>query len=104
MKQQDMEECGAAARREVLLIARLVLWGWQVDLLRTSAPEALRAVAWYVERVDWSASSVALWYQAVQQSPAEQQRFFSQWQTWQQAQRQRLGMGAVVGAGLERGC
>ncbi len=100
--EQQQEHERAAARQEALLIARLVLWGWQEDLLRASALEALRAVAWYVGRVGWSASSVAIWYQAAQQSAAEQQAFVSQWQTWQQTHRQRLGMGEVVGAGMAR--
>jgi hypothetical protein len=102
MEQQQEQEQMTAACREAFLIARLVLWGWQGDLLRASAPEALRAVAWYVERVGWSECSVARWYQVAQQSTVEQQAFFQQWQTWQQAQRQRLGKGALVGAGIER--
>jgi hypothetical protein len=101
MEQPQEYEPLAAARREALLIARLVLWGWHVDLLRASAPEAWRAVAWYVERVGWSESSIALWYREAEQSAAEQQAFFQEWQTWQQAQRQRLGKGALVGAGIE---
>jgi hypothetical protein len=90
--QYQEAEQEAAARREALLIARLVLWGWQEDLLRASAQEAYRAVAWYVERVGWPGSSVAWWYAVAAQAPIEQQAFLHQWDAWQQAQRERLGM------------
>lgn len=88
MEHQQEHEQMTAACREAFLIARLVL----------------RAVAWYVERVGWSESSVARWYQGAQQLEAEQQTFFHHWWTWQQMQRQRLGKGTLVGADIEREC
>jgi hypothetical protein len=92
MSDQHQEASAAAARQEALVIARLVLWGWQDDLLRASAAAAYQAVGEYVEQVGWPGSSVEQWYQAAEQSAGEQQAFALAWQTWQEAQRQRLGM------------